>query len=63
MRYIGVEQWSQLKEVRNDVSHDYPVESDEVIDALNTLFELKPISENILHQCVTFLKEKGFNIT
>ena len=39
--------WLTLRELRNDLAHDYPIMIDETIDKLNYLFLQLPLIENI----------------
>jgi hypothetical protein len=40
--------WLSLRELRNDLAHDYPIMIDETIDKLNYLVLQLPLIENIL---------------
>lgn len=40
--------WLSLRELRNDLTHEYPEFKDETIDKLNHLFLQLPLLENIL---------------
>ena len=40
--------WLSLRELRNDLAHDYPMMIDETIDKLNYLYLQLPLIENIL---------------
>ncbi|MBW8331902.1 MAG: hypothetical protein K0M40_07770 [Prolixibacteraceae bacterium] len=40
--------WLALRELRNDLAHEYPVMLEETIDKLNLLFVQLPVLENIL---------------
>ena len=40
--------WLALRELRNDLAHEYPVMPEETIDKLNHLFAQLPVLENIL---------------
>ena len=40
--------WLSLRELRNDLAHDYPIMIDETIDKLNYLYLQLPLIENIL---------------
>ncbi len=40
--------WLSLRELRNDLAHEYPMLIDETIDKLNHLFLQLPLLENIL---------------
>ena len=41
--------WLSLRELRNDLAHDYPLMVDETIDKLNYLYLQLPLIENILN--------------
>jgi len=53
------EKWFKLREIRNDVSHEYPVADEEAIIALNQLFNNKNQLEIVLGSCISFLKSKN----
>jgi len=38
-RIINIDRWSEFRGVRNSISHDYPFEEDEKIDAINYLIK------------------------
>ena len=40
--------WLALRELRNDLAHEYPIMLEETIDKLNHLFMQLPVLENIL---------------
>jgi hypothetical protein len=40
--------WLALRELRNDLAHEYPMMLEETIDKLNHLFVQLPVPENIL---------------
>ncbi len=40
--------WLALRELRNDLAHEYPIMLEETIDKLNHLFIQLPVLENIL---------------
>lgn len=40
--------WLSLRELRNDLTHEYPMMIDETVDKLNHLFLQLPLLENIL---------------
>ena len=47
--------WIQMREIRNDVSHEYPVISDEAIVALNSIYHLKEKLEMVFESCLQYL--------
>ena len=36
---VDIDSWSELREIRNDIAHDYPQEFDEMIEKINLLIE------------------------
>jgi len=44
----SADSWMALRELRNDLAHEYPVMIDETIDKINYLFLQLPLLENIL---------------
>jgi hypothetical protein len=48
---IDIDSWNELRELRNDIAHEYPQEIDEMIEKVNLLveksFELIKIFKNI----------------
>jgi hypothetical protein len=38
-----VNEWSYIRELRNEISHDYPLAEHDVLDALNELFTKVPL--------------------
>jgi nucleotidyltransferase substrate binding protein (TIGR01987 family) len=50
-------EWIQMREIRNDVSHEYPVISEDTIHALNSIFHLKGKIENIYLSCLQYLQK------
>ncbi len=58
----SAEQWIEIRETRNDVSHEYPVISEEAIASLNNLFRLKPILERIFQNCLQCIRSQDIEI-
>lgn len=56
------ESWKELKDLRNDIAHEYEEEEDEAAEKLNLLFEKKSQLERYLNDIVTYLVKKGFDI-
>lgn len=50
-------EWLEMREIRNDVSHEYPVISEEAINALNSIFQLRDKIEKIYHSCLQYLQK------
>jgi hypothetical protein len=48
--------WLTLREIRNDLTHDYPMMVEETIDKLNHLFGQLPVLEKILSSIEQFIK-------
>ncbi len=38
-KIVDIDLWSELRGVRNSISHDYPLEEDEKLDAINYLIQ------------------------
>ena len=36
---IDIDSWSELREIRNDIAHDYPEEFDEMLEKINLLID------------------------
>lgn len=53
-KLIDIDKWSEFRGVRNSISHDYPSEEDEKIDAINYLIENVEYLINIIKK----IKEK-----
>jgi hypothetical protein len=49
--------WLALREIRNDLTHDYPMLVEETIDKLNHLFAQFPLLEKILITIERFIKQ------
>jgi hypothetical protein len=48
--------WLALRELRNDLAHEYPIMLEETIDKLNHLFAQLPVLENILNTIERLVK-------
>jgi len=48
--------WLALRELRNDLAHEYPMMPEETIDKLNHLFMQLPVLENILNTIERLVK-------
>ena len=44
----SINDWKELREIRNSLAHDYPDEIDEVIDTINYIFEKLYLLEEIV---------------
>lgn len=49
--------WLALRELRNDLAHEYPLMLDETIDKLNYLYEQLPLLKNILFTIERLIKQ------
>ena len=59
MDIINVDEWFEIRDLRNEIAHDYK-ESDEIsIGILNMIYRLKDELENILNS-ITILVEKEY---
>jgi len=59
-KIVDIDKWSEFRGVRNSISHDYPFEEDEKLDAINYLIKnvkyLINITENIKENFETIKK-------
>jgi len=54
-----IEEWKILREIRNSISHDYPYDEEEIIEAINFLYEKLSVLENMINK----IEEKYETIT
>ena len=54
-----IEEWKILREIRNSISHDYPYDEDDIIEAINFLYE----KLSILDKMINKIEEKYETIT
>ena len=52
------QQWIMMREVRNQLSHEYPSETEEIIDGLNSLCENVTTISNIFTDLKTYLSRR-----
>ena len=50
----NINEWQLLREIRNSISHDYPYDESEIIEAINLLYE----KIEVLDKIVKNIKEK-----
>jgi uncharacterized protein with HEPN domain len=53
------EQWFELRQIRNEISHDYPVIIDEVINSLNKIITGLSYLEETYFRCISYLNSKN----
>ncbi len=56
------DQWDELRELRNEISHEYDDNYDELAEKLNKALKSKVILEQYMQNILTFLKNKGIKI-
>jgi Cthe_2314-like HEPN len=56
------EEWNELKNLRNDIAHEYEENENEAAEKLNLLFDKKTQLEKYLIDIVSYLTKKGFDI-
>jgi len=56
----SVSEWLELREIRNEVSHEYPITDEDSIKSLNKLFEKRCSLENIFQSCLTHIESKNY---
>ena len=54
-----IEEWKILREIRNSISHDYPYDEEDIIEAINFLYEKLSNLENMINK----IEEKYETIT
>ena len=54
-----IEEWKILREIRNSISHDYPYDEEEIIEAINFLYEKLSVLEKMINK----IEEKYETIT
>ncbi len=47
---IDIDSWSELRELRNRIAHDYPEEADEVVESINLFIEESSKLVDILYR-------------
>ena len=52
------EKWFGLRQIRNEISHEYPVISDEAVESLNKIFDSLDYLETIFSKCISFLNSR-----
>ncbi len=55
---VNVEEWFELRDLRNEIAHDYENNDNLAIDILNNIFELKDELEKILDNIASLVKNK-----
>ena len=56
------EQWFEIRQIRNEISHDYPVISEEGINSLNRIIESLAVLKNAHARCMTYLGSRNNSI-
>ena len=56
----SVKEWLDLREIRNEVSHEYPITDEDSIRSLNKLFEMRSSLENIFQTCLKYIESKNY---
>lgn len=55
------EQWSELRTIRNEISHEYDENKDELAEKLNKITGSKNILEQYLNDVLSYLKARGWD--
>lgn len=53
------EQWFELRQIRNEISHDYPAISEEAVIALNKIILSLDYLENTQLKCISYLNSRN----
>ncbi len=56
------DEWKELKNLRNDIAHEYEEDETEAAEKLNLLFNKKTKLEKYLNDIVLYLTKNGFDI-
>lgn len=56
MDIINVDEWFEIRDLRNEIAHDYESNDAVAIDVLNTIYKIKDDLENILKSIHQMLK-------
>lgn len=56
------EQWFELRQMRNEISHEYPVISDEGVSSLNKIILSLDYLENAYSRCISYLDSRNYNV-
>jgi len=56
------EEWFELRQMRNEISHDYPVISEEGVSSLNKIVLSLDYLENSFLKCMAYLKSRNQTI-
>ncbi|MEW6655049.1 MAG: hypothetical protein AB1394_16495, partial [Bacteroidota bacterium] len=57
------EKWKELRILRNEIAHDYVEDDAETAAKLNALLQKKTKLEKYLSDIITFLNNRGFNLS
>lgn len=55
------EQWFELRQMRNEISHEYPVISDEGVSSLNKIILSLDYLENAYSKCISYLDSRNYD--
>ena len=55
------EQWFELRQMRNEISHEYPVISDEGVSSLNRIILSLNYLENAYSKCISYLDSRNYD--
>jgi hypothetical protein len=56
----GAEQWLSLREIRNLVTHEYSGNEQEMVDALNELYQLSQVLSSTLDNLMVYIKHRNW---
>jgi uncharacterized protein with HEPN domain len=55
------EQWFELRQMRNEISHEYPVISDEGVSSLNKIILSLDYLQNAYSKCIAYLDSRNYD--
>ncbi len=53
--------WEELRNIRNDIAHEYEENDRETAEKLNLLFDKRKVLEKYFNDILSYLRSKGFN--
>jgi uncharacterized protein with HEPN domain len=56
----GAEQWLSLREIRNLVTHEYSGNEQDMVDALNELYQLSQVLSSTLDNLMVYIKHRNW---
>lgn len=58
LELLDKNQWLRLREIRNDIAHEYSFNQEEVVDTINLIYQKSYELIDIYHSILKFINEK-----